>query len=259
MNESAPVVNVSDVTLTQDDLLVLDHISMKVDRGSFTAIIDPNGAGKTSLLKVILGLVKPDAGSVELFGKPVDELGPERSKIGYVPQIFDIDLTFPITVFEAVLMGTYGRLGIARRPGPREREMAQEALEKVGIADLARRPIARLSGGQRQRVFVARALANKPELLILDEPTTGIDVETTGSLYTLLRTLKAEGTTILLVSHDVGVVAAYLDMLVCLNRGMVAHGRPDEVGCSEALRSMYGCDAAYLHHGEAPHIVVEDH
>lgn len=254
-----PVIEVKDVTVLQNDLVVLDSVSFTVNRGQFTAIVGPNGAGKTTLVKSILGLIKPDRGTIRVFGRPVDKLGDRRSRIGYVPQIFDIDLNFPVSVFESVLMGTYGRIGIARKPGVAERAAAMAALEKVGIAELGDRPIGRLSSGQRQRAFVARALANNPELLILDEPTTGVDVTTTGSLYELLQKLKGEGVTIVLVSHDVGVVAAYIDTVACLNTAMVAHCRPDEIECTAALREMYGCHVAFLHHGESPHIVVEEH
>lgn len=258
LNES-PVVRVEDVSVTQHGMLVLDHVSLTVPKGEFVAIIGPNGAGKTTLLKVILGLLKPDSGRVELFEKPVEELGHERSRIGYVPQIMTIDINFPVTVFETVLMGRYGRTGIGRRPTAEDKEAAIAALEKVGIADLRDRPIRRLSGGQRQRVFIARALANEPDLLLLDEPTMGVDVATTGTLYSLLKELKNEGVTILLVSHDIGVVATYIDTVACLNRSLIVHCRPDELVCTDALRKMYGCDAAFLHHGRAPHIVVEDH
>jgi len=254
-----PAVKVEDVTVLHGPMTVLDNVSFSVGKGEFLAIIGPNGAGKTTLIKVILGLLKPSAGSVEVFGRSVNELGPHRSKIGYVAQIHGIDLTFPVTVFETVLMGTYGKLGLWKRPGSAEREAAMRALDRVGIANLQDRPIARLSSGQRQRAFIARALANDPELLILDEPTTGVDIATTGNLYSLLRQLKNDGVTVILVSHDVGVVAAYLDSLACLNVSLVAHCRPDEVACNDALREMYGCDVAYLHHGESPHIVVEEH
>mgnify|MGYP005844460777 CR=1 FL=1 len=257
MNEV--VVSVKEVTVRLNGLVVLDRVSLTINKGEFAAIIGPNGAGKTTLLRVIVGLLRPDSGSAEVMGRPVDQLGDLRSKIGYVPQTYAIDPNFPITVFEAVLMGTYGRVGIGRRPRPQERAAAMAALGKVGMADLADRPIRRLSGGQRQRLFIARALANDPELLLLDEPATGVDVATTGSLYSLLRELRSGGVTVLLVSHDVGVVATYIDTLACLNRSMVAHCRPDEVECSEALKAMYGCDVAYLHHGDSPHIVVEDH
>lgn len=254
-----PIIEVRDITVLRNDLVVLDSVSLDVHRGEFTAIVGPNGSGKTTLIKAILGLVKPDRGTIRVFGVPVSQLGEHRSNIGYVPQIFDIDLNFPITVFEAVLMGTYGRIGVGRRPKPEHRAAAIAALEKVGVADLKDRSLARLSSGQRQRVFIARALANTPDLLVLDEPTTGVDVASTGNLYSLLRQLKNEGVTIVLVSHDIGVVAAYIDTIACLNVSMVAHCRPDEAVCKEALTEMYGCHVAYLHHGDAPHIVVEDH
>jgi len=254
-----PVIEAKDVTVLQNGLVVLDSVSFAVNRGQFTAIVGPNGAGKTTLVKSILGLIKPDRGTIRVFGRPVDKLGDLKSKIGYVPQIFDIDLNFPVSVFESVLMGTYGRIGIARKPSEADRAAAMAALEKVGVLELKDRPIARLSSGQRQRAFVARALANNPELLILDEPTTGVDITTSGSLYEMLRQLKEEGVTIVLVSHDIGVVAAYIDTVACLNTTMVAHCRPDEVACTAALREMYGCHVAFLHHGESPHIVVEEH
>lgn len=253
------IVELSHVTVSYNGVVVLDDVSLTVNKGDFIAVIGPNGAGKTTLLKVILGLIKPDSGKVLVFGQPSQMLGLERAKIGYVPQIAAIDLRFPITVFEAVLMGTYGQLGVGKRPRETHRQAALAALERVGIADLAQRPIGRLSAGQRQRVFIARALVNNPELLLLDEPTTGVDAATTTSFYTLLRQLKEQGMTIMLVTHDIGVVATYVDSVACLNRSLFAHCRPDEIQCTEALRAMYGCDVAYLHHGEAPHIVVEEH
>ncbi|MCE5322175.1 metal ABC transporter ATP-binding protein [bacterium] len=259
MSDFTHAVELTDITVKHNDIAIIDNVSLTIDKGNFAAIIGPNGAGKTTLVKVILGLIKPDHGTVKVFDRPLDQLGELRSKIGYVPQIFTIDIKFPITVFETVLMGMYGRLGIGRRVGLPEREAAYAAMEKVGITDLKDRPIARLSGGQRQRAFIARALANNPDLLVLDEPTTGVDIATTGSLYTLLRQLKGEGVTVLLVTHDVGVVANYIDTLACLNRSLVAHCRPGEVECTNALKAMYGCDVAYLHHGGAPHIVVEEH
>jgi len=238
---------------------MLENVSFEVGLGESVAIIGPNGAGKTTLLKVILGLMQPDAGTVEVLGRPVERLGELRRGIGYVPQIQGVDLTFPISVYETVLMGTYGNLGLLRRPGAAEHRKTVDALEKLGVIDLRARPIARLSGGQRQRVFLARALVNQPQLLLLDEPTTGVDVATTESLYSLLKTLKDDGMATVMVSHDIGVVANYMDTVACLNRCIVAHGRPDEVLDSDALAGMYGCDAAYFHHGRAPHVVVEEH
>lgn len=259
MNDRPEVIRIENVRVTHGEAVALDGVSLVVREGEFAAVIGPNGAGKTTLLRVILGLTKPDSGMVEVFGKPVDKLGPERARLGYVPQMPTSDINFPISVFEAVLMGVYGRLGLGRRASAHDRELALAALRKVGLVDLNDRPIGRLSSGQRQRVFVARALVNNPSLLLLDEPTTGVDASTTGSLYSLLKDLKQDDVTIVLVSHDVGVVASYVDTLVCLNRVLVAHGRPEEVTASKALAKMYGCDVAYLHHGSAPHIVVEDH
>lgn len=253
------IVELTDVTIRHNGVLALDSVSLATDKGEFTAIVGPNGAGKTTLIKAVLGLIEPDAGSVRVFGRPVRALGRLRAKIGYVPQTMSVDLDFPVTVLETVLMGTYGTVGVGRRPKSAQKDATLTALERTGITDLKNRPIARLSTGQRQRVFIARALVNKPELLLLDEPTTGVDIEMTGSLYALLRNLKDDGVTIMLVSHDIGVVASYVDTLACLNTSLVAHCRPDDAVCGEAMAKMYGCDAAFFHHGRAPHIVVEDH
>jgi zinc transport system ATP-binding protein len=252
-----PIIQLDRVCVTFQDLLVLEDVSLSVPHGDFLAIIGPNGAGKTTLLRVILGLVRPASGGVRVFGKAPWDLNGERRRIGYVPQVLSVDLNFPVRVSEAVLMGRYGRIGLVRRPSADDRAAARRAMERVGIADLADRSIARLSGGQRQRVFLARALANDPDLLLLDEPTTGVDVAATESLYELLRSLHEDGITILVVSHDVGVVASYVNGVACVNRRLVAHGRPDEVLGSDELEQMYGCAAMFFHHGRVPHLVVE--
>jgi ABC-type Mn2+/Zn2+ transport system ATPase subunit len=256
-NSAAPIIQLDRVHVTFQDLLVLEDVSLSVPPGDFLAIIGPNGAGKTTLLRVILGLVRPASGDVRVFGKAPWDLNGERRRIGYVPQVLTVDVNFPVRTSEAVLMGRYGRIGLVRRPSADDRVAARRAMERVGIAELADRSIARLSGGQRQRVFLARALANDPDLLLLDEPTTGVDVAATESLYELLRSLHEEGITILVVSHDVGVVASYVDGVACVNRRLVAHGRPDEVLGSEELAQMYGCEAMFFHHGRVPHLVVE--
>ncbi len=256
-DRTSPIVQLDRVTVAFQDVLVLDEVSLTVPPGSFLAILGPNGAGKTTLLRVILGLVRPNAGTVRVFGKQPWELEGERSRIGYVPQVLSMDLNFPVRADEAVLMGRYGRIGLLHRPSLEDRAAADRAMERVGIADLAGRPIARLSGGQRQRVFLARSLANEPDLLLLDEPTTGVDPAAGESFYELLRQLHQSGMTIIVVSHDVGVVASYVDGVACLNRRLVAHGLPEEVLGSEELAQMYGCDAMFFHHGRVPHLVVE--
>jgi ABC-type Mn2+/Zn2+ transport system ATPase subunit len=253
------VVELEHVTASYQDLVALEDVTFRVAAGEFVALIGPNGSGKTTLVKAVLGLVKPTSGTIRLFGKPPQQLDGDWKRVGYVAQIAQIDPRFPIRVLDVVLMGRYGQLGLIRRPGRSDREAARRALEQVGVADLARRPIGRLSGGQRQRVLVARALANQPELLILDEPTTGVDVGTTEGLFDLLDGLHHRGITILVVSHDVGVVAQHVDQVACLNRRLVAHGRPEEVLSGEVLECMYGPQAALVGHGELPHIVVQRH
>ncbi|HUJ86398.1 MAG TPA: metal ABC transporter ATP-binding protein [Burkholderiales bacterium] len=251
------IVELEHVCVSYRGAPVLEDVSLQVSRGDFLAVIGPNGSGKTTLLKVVLGLLRPDTGEVRVFGRAPRLLGGERWRIGYCPQVLSVDLNFPVRAGDAVLMGRYGRIGLLRRASQEDRAAARRAMERVGVWDLAERPIARLSGGQRQRVFLARALVADPDLLLLDEPTTGVDVASTESLYELLRNLHRAGISIVVVSHDVGVVASYVDAVACLNRRLVAHGRPEEVFASDALEQMYGCDAVLFHHGRVPHMVVE--
>jgi zinc transport system ATP-binding protein len=253
------VIELEHVTVHYQELVALEDVTLQVTPGEFLALIGPNGSGKTTLVKTILGLVTPTTGAVRLFGQSPPQLNGGWKKVGYVPQIAQIDPRFPIRVFEVVLMGRYGQLGLIRRPGQPDRAAAWQALAEVGLTELANRPIGRLSGGQRQRVLVARALATEPELLLLDEPTTGVDVGTTEGLFDLLDGLHAQGMTILVVSHDVGVVAQHVDQVACLNRRLVAHGRPQEVLDGDVLQCMYGPQAALVGHGEIPHLVVRRH
>jgi zinc transport system ATP-binding protein len=259
VSEETCAVRLSNVSAGYNGTLAIENVSLDVMEGQFVAILGPNGAGKTTLIRVILGLIKPAQGTVEVFGRPIQRLGAERGGIGYVPQTLAVDIGFPITVYETVLMGTYGRVGVARRPTETDRRAAGDAMERMGISDLRDVTLRKLSGGQRQRTFLARALATGARMLLLDEPTTGVDPATSGSLYELLRDLKKQGVTVMLVSHDVGVVATYIDTVACLNRTLVAHGRPEDVMTTDVLGAMYGCDVAFLHHGHVPHIVLDKH
>jgi zinc transport system ATP-binding protein len=260
MNEITPppIIELEEVTVRFQNFIALENVTLQVRRGDFLAVIGPNGSGKTTLLRAILGLVQPTHGSVRLFGKAPCDFS-EWSRIGYVPQIARIDPRFPIRVFDVVLMGRYGQVGLIRRPSRRDREAAKTALDRVGLIDLADRQIGRLSGGQRQRVLVARALAAEPELLILDEPTSGVDVTTTESMFELLGRFHRQGMTVIVVSHDVGVVAQHVSTVACLNRTLVAHGRPKEVLRPDILECMYGREAALVGHGQTPHLVVRVH
>jgi len=252
----AAIIELEHLTVRYQELVAVEDVTLRVESGEFLAVIGPNGSGKTTLVKAMLGLVEPTAGSVRLFGRPPRDLGRQWARVGYVPQVVHIDPHFPIRVFDVVLMGRYAQVGLVRRPGKRDREAARLALERVGLSELGERQIGRLSGGQRQRVLVARALATEPELLILDEPTTGVDVGTTEGLFELLETFHEQGMTVVVVSHDVGVVAQHVNRVACMNRRLVAHGLPTEVMRPDVLECMYGGEAALVGHGDMPHIVV---
>ncbi|MFC1563010.1 metal ABC transporter ATP-binding protein [candidate division KSB1 bacterium] len=253
------IIEIEHINVSYNDLPVLEDVSLTVLRGSFLAVVGPNGAGKTTLIKTILGLVKQKSGTIKVFGKEPVELGEQRKKIGYVPQVLSLDMNYPVKSGDVVLMGRYGRIGLMRRPEKSDRDAVRKAMEKVRILELADTPIARLSGGQWQRVILARALANEPELLILDEPTTGVDAAVTESVYEMLRRFRDEGITIIIVSHDIGVISAYIDVIACLNKRLIVHGRPDEVISDKNLEQMYGCDAMLFFHHKMPHMAVRKH
>lgn len=237
---------------------VLEDINLVVPHGSFWGIIGPNGAGKSTLVKAILGLLPAASGSIHVFGKDIYKNPRLRTRIGYVPQHSRLDMYFPLTVIDVVMTGTYGRLGLFKRPGKKEREDALAALGRVDLVDMAHRRIGQLSGGQFQRVLIARALSVHPDLLILDEPTAALDVDAAESFYEWLNNLHRDlDSTIMLVSHDIGVVSQYVDSVACLNVKLVSHGRPEDVFNTETLESMYGCGAVLFHHGEVPHMVVQ--
>lgn len=251
-----PVIEIRNLSFAYEGVPVLEDVSLTVSQGAFVALIGPNGAGKTTLLKIILGLLPVQKGEVLVFGKPPKDLGSLRHRIGYVPQLPRFDPYFPITLREFVLMGRYGLIGVGRRPKKGDWEAVEKALEAVHLEDLGEKLLGELSGGQRQRALIARALSTNPEILLCDEPTTAVDPKGSESFYELLLRLKEEGKTILIVSHDVGVVAQYADSIACLNRTIFCHRRPEEVISEEMLEALYGKEAAFFHHGEIPHIVV---
>jgi len=259
MPEKQPVVELAHVYVYYQNVLAIEDVSLAVWPGQFLAIIGPNGSGKTTLLKAMLGLIPIVSGEIRLFGRHPQAMGKMRQAIGYVPQITKIDYTFPVTVFNVVMMGLFGQMGLFRWPKKADKEKVWRALKRMDIADLAHRQIGALSGGQRQRVFLARALVANPKLLILDEPTTGVDSSASSNLYDLLLQLHREGMTIILVSHDIGVVAEYADQIACMNRRLIAHGRPREVLNGEVLSCMYGPEAGLVTHGAVPHIVLPQH
>nr|PZN37152.1 MAG: zinc ABC transporter ATP-binding protein [Bacillota bacterium] len=244
-----PVVELEHVWFSYGGEPVLQDISLTVGRGDFVGIVGPNGSGKTTLLRLILGLQPPQQGRIRLFGQDLSSFR-RWDRVGYVPQkATSFNSDFPATVREVVLTGRIAPRGLFRPLGRKDRELADRALALVGLEAYADRPIGRLSGGQQQRVFIARALAGQPELLILDEPTVGVDAAAQQQFYALLRRLREElGITILLVSHDIGAVTTEVSHLACLNRRLFFHGPPEQFP-TEDLSDFYGHPVTPVAHG----------
>jgi ABC-type Mn2+/Zn2+ transport system ATPase subunit len=232
-----PAIAVRDLRVSYGSRPVLDGVDFELAAGRLVGIIGPNGAGKTTLLKAILGLVPASAGTIAIGGEPLRRRG---GRVAYVPQRDAINWRFPASVADVVLMGRYGRLGWLRRPGPRDRAIAHECLAQVGMAEYAGRPIAQLSGGQQQRVFLARALAQEPEALLLDEPISGVDVPSQEAILTILNGLAASGKTVLITTHDLRCNMDHFDGLLALNRRVVALGPVPAVLRPDVLTSTYG-------------------
>jgi zinc transport system ATP-binding protein len=252
---SALAIHIRDLYVTFNHVPALEDINLDIREGSYVGILGPNGAGKSTLLKVILGLIKPSRGEILVFGESPLKLRHAGSLIGYLPQKPLANPRFPVSVLDVVLMGRYGRIGLVRRPGREDMEIAKENLQRLGILHLAQRPIGELSGGEQQRVFIARALGLEPRLLIMDEPTISLDACAQDDLYEMVHGFKEEmNLTVLIVSHDIGAVARHVDDVVCLNRRIHVHEAPP-IG-RLALESTFGCSVEYLFHGEIPHRVV---
>ena len=245
--QSEPVISIENASFGYGSVPVLESISLEVESGAFLGIVGPNGSGKSTLLDLMVGLRQPDSGTVRLFGEPATEFD-AGERIGYVPQdATTVAREMPITVREVVRMGRYPRRLVGRFSAT-DRQAVDDALEQVGIADLAARRVGRLSGGQRQRVFIARALAAEADLLALDEPTVGVDAESREAFYELLADLNSSGLTIILIDHDIGVVTTYATEIACLNRRLYFDGDPSEFVATDALAEAYGTDQHVLHH-----------
>lgn len=233
---------------------ILKEINLSLARGRFLGIVGPNGGGKTTLLRVLLGFLAPTAGVVRLLGQPPREVTREGRLVGFLPQASHSDPNFPASALDVALMGRYGRLGFLRRPGREDREAARRALALVGMESVAGRPYARLSGGEQQRVSIARAIAGEPEILILDEPSTSVDMVAQEDLYQLLKDLQGRlGLTIVMVSHDVGIVSTLVDEVACLNVTLSYHGCAAGFEKLLPLEETYGKRIGVLRHGEHCH------
>lgn len=239
-------LDVDDLTVSYGHKPVLRNVSLRVPAGKVVAVVGPNGAGKSTLLKAVLRLVPSDTGVIRVFGRPIDEA---RCNVAYVPQTDSTDWDFPVTVREVVLMGRYGKLGLFGRLRRRDHEIAAECLETVAMSELAERHIRQLSGGQQQRVFLARALAQEAEVLLLDEPFAGVDAATQEVLFDLMDRFSARGKTLLVVNHNLQVLDRF-HLVILLNQKVVAFGPPAEVVNEVNLRRTYGGRMAFLDEAE---------
>ncbi len=245
-------VELEDVSVYYDGVCALEDINLKIDDKEFLGIIGPNGAGKSTLLKVILGLIKPFTGEIKIYGKSLEN----SERVSYVPQVSNFNLKFPVNVMEVVLMGRLNQgFDFFHRYTEKDKEVAREFLKKVDLLNLEKRQIGQLSGGQLQRVLIARALALKPEVLLLDEPTASIDANSRNQMYSLLKKLN-EKMTIIVVTHDMSAVSTYFDSIACLNKKLYYHG--DKEIKENDLKKVYGCPIDLIAHG-LPHRVLKPH
>ena len=253
MNEKqTPIIKLTNINFAYNHIPILEDITLKVYKKDFLGIIGPNGGGKTTLLKIVLGVLKPTSGKITIFGKSPDK---GRSLIGYVPQLFNFHRDFPITVLDVVLMGQLRKTHIGHHYTLEDGILAQNALQQVEMLAFKDRHISKLSGGQLQRVMIARALISKPKLLVLDEPLSNIDSRWQTSFYQLLKHLK-QSMAIMLVTHDTSALLTYVDQVACLNRRLYYHG-PTQEGLQH-LSDAYQCPIELIGHG-IPHRVLGDH
>lgn len=254
-SSAAPIVRVQNVSLYRDGQEVLRNVNLEVGKGEILGIVGPNGGGKTSLLRLMLGLDRPSSGEIHLFGQPVSRFR-DWPRVGYIPQhAVAFDPNFPATVRETVLLGRVAARGPLRWFRKEDHEVARRAIELCGLSGLENRRVGMLSGGEKQRVFIAKAIAARPDLLVMDEPTAGVDPESERRFYDLLGLLKDElGLTVVFVSHDLGVVSARVDRVACLNRTLVYEGPPRALHDEDLLRRLYGGATVTIAHAEdEPH------
>ncbi len=254
---TVPLVELQNVTSGYGQNEAIQDVSVRIWAGQFVAVVGPNGGGKTTLLRTILGTLRPMRGNVSVGGQPINERNLER--IGYVPQLETIDWNFPITVEEVILMGLYGKNNWLRRVNKEDRAKLVEVMERLNLADLGKRHIRELSGGQQQAVFLGRALLADPDLILLDEPTAGLDIRSRDDVIHFLHEINHQGVAVVITAHDLNWVAAHLPWVICMNRGIIAEGQPQEVFTPSVLREAYRGEMVVLLHdgmimiGERPH------
>jgi len=261
VSATSPIVQFRAATFAYQNQIALSEITCDIAAGEFVGVIGPNGAGKSTLLRGMLGLLHPIRGTLQIFYCACEKLRcHHRARIGYLPQKERVDPHYPITTFEVVLMGRYGALGLLRRAGAADRQMASEALASVGMDAQRDVPFGRLSGGQQQRVLVARALAQQPEILLLDEPTTGIDTTAQHHLIALIRKLhKERGLTIVFVTHDINAISPHVDTLLLVKTRLYGKGTPEEILTPERLLPVYGEEMTITRRDGRPFVMTQDY
>jgi ABC-type Mn2+/Zn2+ transport system ATPase subunit len=248
-------IEIRDLTVAYNRRVAVEGVTLSVPRKSMVGIVGPNGGGKSTLIKAVLGLVSREGGEVEILGRPVDRRA--RRLVGYVPQREDVDWNFPVSAFDVVMMGRVPSMRLLRRPTARDRELVWEALSTVGMEKFTDTRIGEFSGGQQQRVFLARALAQEAEVLLLDEPVSGVDAPSQHEIFDLLRGLQEAGKTVIVTTHDLSCVAERFDLALLLNRRLVAFGRPEEVFTPELLNETYQSHLMLLKVGDRT-VAIED-
>lgn len=238
-----PAISIQDLHVSYFGNEAVTGVSLSVNTGNLVGIIGPNGAGKSTFLKAMLNLIPKDKGAVKVMGKPITEV---RKSIAYVPQRNDIDWDFPITVLDAVLIGTYPHLKLFRRPKKKDKEWAMECLQRVGMQEFSKRQIGELSGGQQQRVFLARALAQKADLFFLDEPFVGVDVSSEETIVNILKELCRQGKTVIVVHHDLSKANDYFNQLILLNKELISFGTVEEVYKPDVIAKAYQGQFAFM-------------
>ncbi len=258
---AAPVLALEDVVVSYPSIdkngsvRALDNLSFRIEHGEQVAVVGPNGAGKSTLMKLIAGIISPSRGSVEVYGHGPDD----HICIGYVPQRNQIDFSFPVTVEEVVMMGRVGLIGLFRWPRRRDWSAVHESLSRVNASHLARKQIGELSGGQQQRVFIARALAQEAELLLLDEPLAGLDGPSREAIFDVLQNLSPDGVTVLLSTHDLQLAADKFSRVMLLNRQLVAFDKPSVVLSPENLLSAYSGQVHRIDGQEGTIVLTDTH
>jgi zinc/manganese transport system ATP-binding protein len=256
-SDGIPLVEVSEASYAYGRTPALQNVSLKIWPGQFMAIVGPNGGGKTTLLRTILGIVPVAAGKILLRGRELAAASPQS--IGYVPQLETIDWNFPITVEEVIAMGFFVKNRWFGGIGEREKQKLRDVMERLNLTGLGQRHIRELSGGQQQAVFIGRALLGDPELILLDEPASGLDIRSRDDVIHFLHEINHHGVAIVITAHDLNWVAAHLPWVVCLNRQLVAEGPPEKIFNASVLKETYSGDMVVFSHdgmvmiGERPH------